>query len=228
MKASVIAIPILLLTACYGAAPPRPARIPLPQLRDDAEIVVTTEVKTEIEDVAKQSSTCPAGHAEGSPACVITRYTVAEPVTRTYSKAAYGGESISYGQLRILSDKDYDRKLSHLDDLSTGCQRANIPRYIGIGLLLGGLVAIPLSKGNDIVLGAGYGALAGGVGSYAAGYFAFGGRKCNEARRLYNDIDMSEESTWATVQGQDFASEMAVLAEQFNAQRRPASAMRMR
>ena len=200
----------------------------MPTLRDDAEVVVATESKTEIEDVTKQSSTCPAGHAEGSPACVITRYSVAEPVTRTYSKASYGGEPISYGQLRILSDKDYDRKLSHLDDLSTGCKRANIPRYIGLGLLLGGLVAIPLSKGNDIVLATGYVAVAGGAVSYGAGYFAFGGRQCNEARRLYNDIDMSQESTMETVQGRDSASEMATLAEQFNAQRRPASAMRMR
>jgi hypothetical protein len=227
MKPSVIAIPIL-LTACYGAAPPRPAKIPLPALRDDAEILVTSESKTEIEDVAKQSSTCPAGHAEGSQACVITRYTVSEPVTRTYSHATLDGEPISYGQLRILSDKDYDRKISRLGELSTRCQRANIPRYIGLGLVLGGLVAIPLSKGNDIVLGTGYAALAGGGASYAAGYFAFGGRQCNEARRLYNDIDMSDENTQMSVQGRDFASEMALLAEQFNAQRRPASALRMR
>lgn len=226
MKPSV-AIP-LLLTACYGAAPPRPAKPALPTLRDDAELVVTTERKTEIEDVAKESTSCPTGHAAGSPACTVHRYTVAEPVTRTHTHATYAGETITYGQFRVLTDNDYDAKLSRLDDLSTGCKRANIPRYIGLGLVLGGLVAIPLSKGNDIVLGSGYAALAGGGVSYGLGYFSFGGRECNAARRLYNDIDMSEESTWQSVQGRDVASEMAALAERFNAQRRPASAMQMR
>lgn len=227
MKPTVLAIPIL-LAACYGAAPPRPATIPLPPLRDDAELVVTSESKTEIEDVAKQSTSCPAGHAEGSPACTVHRYTVAEPVTRTYSRASYGGEPLSYGQFRVLTDPDHDRKRARLADLSTRCQRANIPRYLGLGLLLGGLVAIPLSQGNDVVLGAGYVALAGGAASYTTGYFMFGGRQCNEARRLYHQIDFAEEATWETVQGRRVASEMATLAEQFNARQRPASAMRMR
>jgi len=227
MKPSVIAIPIL-LTACYGAAPPRPAKIPLPALRDDAEIVVTTETRTEIENVPKKSTSCPAGHAEGSPSCTVHRTTVAEPVTRTYTRASYAGEPISYGQFRVLTDEDYDKKLSRLDDLSTGCQRANIPRYVGIGLALGGLIAIPLSRGNDIVMGAGYASLAGGGVAYGLGYFAFGGAKCNEARALYNDIDMTGEATIKTVEGYELATEMATIAEQFNAQRRSASAMRMR
>jgi hypothetical protein len=229
MKPAVtLALPLLFATACYGAAPPKPPRIPLPPVSDDAELVVSSETKTEIEDVSRQSSTCPAGHAEGSPQCTIHRYTVAEPVTRTRTQATYAGEPITYGQFRVLTDADYDRKLSRLDELSHGCQRANIPRYIGIGLLVGGLIAIPASKGNDIVLASGYAALAGGGLSYGLGYFSFGGRKCNEARRLYTELDMSEEATWESVQGRDFATEMATLAEQFNARSRPASAMRMR
>ncbi len=228
MRLSVTAFIPILLTACYGAAPPKPPRIPLPELREDAQIVVHSETKTQIEEVAKQSSSCPAGHAEGSPECTIHRYTVAEPVTRTKTTASYGGEPINYGQFRVLTDKDYDHKLARLDHLSTGCRRANIPRYIGIGLLLGGLIAIPASKGNDIVLASGYIALAGGGASYAAGYWAFGGAQCNEARDLYNQVDMSEEATWDTVQGTDFATEMATLADQFNARTKQTSAMRMR
>ena len=80
--------------------------------------------------------------------------------TRTKSTATYGGEAISYGQFSVLADADYDKKLSRLDDLSTGCRRANIPRYIGIALTAGGLIAIPLSGGNDVVMASGYIALA--------------------------------------------------------------------
>ena len=127
MKPSVLAIPILLVTACYGAAPPHPARIPMPALRDDAPVDVLSETRTEMESVAKTASSCPAGHAEGSPACTVHHYTEMEPVTRTHTRAIYGGEPISYGQFRVLTDKDYDKKLARLDDLSGGCKRANVP-----------------------------------------------------------------------------------------------------
>src|SRR5688572_4243127 len=109
-KRSVIPLLSILFTACYGAAPPKPATIPMPTLRDDAEIAVHTESKTTIEDVPKESTSCPAGHASGSPQCTVHRYSVAEPVTRTKTTATYGGEAISYGQFKILTDKDYDKK----------------------------------------------------------------------------------------------------------------------
>ena len=58
--------------------------------------------------MAKKAWTCPAGHAEGSPACTSTTYEVAEPVTRTETAATYGAEPISYGQFKILTDPDYE------------------------------------------------------------------------------------------------------------------------
>lgn len=219
---------VLLAAACYGAAPPRPTRLDLPPLADDAQLVVHSETKTEIERVEKQASTCPAGHAEGSQQCTITRYTVAEPVTRTTTRASYGGTPVSYGQFKILTDAKYDAKLSTLADLSHRCRRANVPRYVGMALTLGGLIAMPLSGGNRGVLLGAYGAIAGGGVAYGFGYFAYGGRQCNEARALYHDLDMSDEATWDSVQGADYATEMATLADQFNATRRTASAMRMR
>jgi len=221
-------VPLLLAAACYGAAPPRPAPISLPPLSADAELVVHTERRTEIERVQKQASTCPAGHAEGSPACTITRYTVAEPVTRTKTRATYGGAPVSYGQFKVLTDAAYDKKLATLADLSHRCKRANVPRYVGMALTLGGLIALPLSGGNRAVMLGAYGAMVGGGVSYGFGYFGYGGRQCNEARALYHEVDLSLEAGWTTVEGGDVAVEMATLAEQFNASRRTASAMRMR
>ena len=62
-------------------------------------------------------------------------------------------------------------------------KRANVPRYVGIGLLIGSAIAITASGNKGAVAWLGWGALAGGGASYAAGYFAFGGRTCNEAAK---------------------------------------------
>lgn len=210
-----------MITGCYGAAPPRPATIPLPPVAEGAEIEVFTKTRTAIEDVSKQASTCPAGHAEGDPACTVTRYTVAEPVTRTKSTATYGGERISFAQLRVMSDPDRDRTLAKLDQLSHACTRANLPRYVGLGLIVGGLIVAGVggSKNSSAVAWSGYGLTALGGGSYALGYFSFGGRDCNVARALYNRVDVTAQTDWTELEGADYASEMKAMAEQFNARR---------
>jgi len=220
---------VLFITGCYGAAPPRPATIPLPPLADapDAQIVVHSESKTTIENVQKQASTCPQGHTEGDPACVVTHYEVAEPVTRTISSATLDGEPISYAQLRVISDRDRDKKLAELAHLSHLCTRANVPRYVGWGLLIGSAVLITASGNKGPVGIAGWGALAGGIGSYAFGYYGYGGKRCNEANRLYQDLDVSQQTGWTEVAGADYATEMQAMAASFNELRgRQASTMR--
>jgi hypothetical protein len=231
MKSVALCLPVL--AACYGAAPPKPARIPLPPPVDGAEIHVASEDRTRFEDVSKESSTCPQGHATGSPACVVTRYTVKEPVTRTYSTATYAGSEISYAQFRVMTDAQYDSKLSRLEDLSHRCQRANVPRYVGLGLMFGGLVAAGIvGKATDssgAAQGVLWGGLGGGAASYALGYFAFGGRDCNEARGIYHDVNVAGDIGTTTVVGGQVAVEMQELAARFNAsQMRSSSAMRMR
>jgi hypothetical protein len=220
---------LLFLVACYGAAPPKPPRIPLPEPVEGAEIAVYSEDRTAFETVEKQASTCPAGKSEGSPECTVTRYTVKEPVTRTHTTATYNNAPISYAQFHVMTDPNYDVKLSRLDDLSHKCKRANVPRYAGMGLLLGGVIAGPIvgDTPGQIIL---WGGLVGGLASYALGYFAFGGRDCNEARAIYNDVNVADAVNTHTVQGSGLAAEMAELAAQFNAQHgaRNASAMRMR
>ena len=218
-----------LIAGCYGAAPPRPATIPLPAISDDAEIAVHSEEHTTIEHVQKQASTCPAGKSEGDQSCSVTHYSVAEPVTRTISTASYGGQPISYAQLRVMTDPNRDAKLATLDHLSHVCTRANIPRYVGLGLMVSSAILISVSGNKGPIGIAGWGALGGGIGSYTLGYVSFGGRQCNEASSLYNDIDVSGQVSWHEVIGEDYASEMQTMAASFNASRgRHASAMRMR
>ena len=231
MSKSVLAA-LPLLAACYGAAPPKPARIPLPEPVEGAELFVQSEERTAFENVSRESQTCPQGHANGSPACVVTRYTVKEPVTRTYSTATYADQPISYAQFRVMTDAQYDHKLSRLEDLSHKCQRANVPRYVGLGLMVAGLIAAPIvGKATDSTgasQGTLWGGLGGGAASYALGYFAFGGRDCNEARGIYNDVNVAGDVGTTTVIGGQVAVEMQELAARFNAQRSSQSAMKMR
>jgi hypothetical protein len=223
-KSVLLLLTLSMAVGCYGSAPPRPARVPLPQLTPDGQVDVYSETTTTMERVPKTASTCPAGHAEGSPQCTVTRYTVTEPVTRTTSTASYNGEPITYGQFLVITDQRYDAKLSELEKLSHYCRRANIPRYAGMGLMLGGLIAgsaMRNSTGQALM----YGGLGAGGGSYAIGYFAYGGRQCNEARALYRQVDMSDRNV-TTVGGSVRATEMKVLADQFNARSRVTSTMR--
>lgn len=216
MKSVALACLSLSLAACYGAAPPKPPRIPLPPPVQGAQISVFSEDRTAFETVEKQASTCPAGVAEGHPSCTVTRYTVKEPVTRTHTTATYDNQPISYGQFHVMTDPQYDQKLARLDHLSHTCKRANVPRYAGMGLFLAGLVAGPL-VGDTAGKAMFWGGLAGGTASYALGYFAFGGRDCNEARAIYRDVDVTGTESEMTVVGSGIAAEMAELAAQFNA-----------
>jgi hypothetical protein len=221
------ALVLLPLAACYGAAPGKPPRVPLPPAVDGAEVAVHSETKTEIENVDKQASTCPQGHAPGDPACTVTHYTVAEPVTRTTTTASYADEPISFAQFKVITDPKWNEKLTELDDLAVKCKRANVPRYAGLGFMLGGLVA-GMIVGGDAGKGIAYGGFGAGTASYALGYFAFGGSDCVRAQNLYNELDLSQEMSWNSVQGAEYATEMKALARQFNAARGQRSAMRMR
>ncbi len=221
---SVATLVSLSLAACYGAAPPKPVHVQLPMLQSDAEIGVFSESKTTVENVSHRASTCPQGKSEGDPSCVVTNYVVAEPVTHTTTTATYANAPISYAQFRVLTDPHWDQKLADLDDLSHRCTRANIPRYAGLGLMVGGLLGAYIVGAATGSTGASQGVLWGGVAgggaSYALGYFAFGGRQCVEARSLFNSMDMSAALSENVVEGEDYAAEMKSLAEQFNATHR--------
>jgi len=219
MRSVALLAPLSLsLVACYGSAPPKPPRVPLPPIEEGAPLEVHSETNTAIENVAKTAWTCPAGHAEGDPACTKTTYTEAEPVTRTTTTASLGDQPLTAAQFKVITDPKWDEKLSELDDLSHKCTRANVPRYVGLGLIAAGLIVGPILSSQGSSLGGivTYGGMAAGGGSYAIGYFAYGGRDCNTARALYNYLDTSNEMAETTVPGAEAATEMKALADQFN------------
>ena len=215
---SLAAVMIVPLVACYGSAPPRPAAIPLPPLVDGATIDVESRDVTTIEQVQKEARTCPPAHPED---CVTTTYSEAEPVTRTHTTATYAGQPINYAQFKVLTDPHHDEKLVELEHLSHVCRRANVPRYLGLAGVIGGIVLFQLGEGRQdpntglAVLGGGV--LAAGIASYATGYFSFGGRECTQARAIYNEVNVEDEQGWTQVTGAEYAHEMKALADEFNA-----------
>ena len=217
----------LSLAACYGSAPPRPPRVPLPPIEPGVELVVQSETQTTIENVPRTATSCPAGVGEGDPSCVVTRYTEAAPVTHTTTTAAIGDRPLTYAQFRVLTDPQWDAKLARLDELSHRCERANLPRYAGLGLLAAGLLVGPViaaKGGGDIGAAITYGGVAAGTASYAIGYFASGGRDCNEAQALVCYLDTRDQMAWTSVDGDDTAAEMKALADRFNASLAPGHA----
>jgi hypothetical protein len=214
-----------LLVGCYGSAPPRPARIQTPQITADGEVEVFSETTTTMEKVPKEIEHCPSGVSKGHPSCSKSYTDVVEPVTRTVSRASYNGEPITYGQFLVMTDAAYDTKLVELERLSKICKNGNVPRYAGIAFVLGGLIGGAVTKRTEVY----YGGLAAGGLSYGIGYFAYGGRQCNEAAAIYRNVDMSVRGGMTDVRGGAAAIEMKTLAEQFNARhRRTGSMMRVR
>lgn len=219
---------LTLLVGCYGAAPPRPEAVPLPALVAGTPISVDSESSTKIELVHRKSETCPQGHTRGSQACVVTRYSEREPVTRTSTTATYGSSPLNYAQFQVLTDPAYESKLAALDEHSKACRGANVPRWIGAGLAIGGLVGFTVgaSRGNQAATIGGEIAMAAGAGSYVLGYYAFGGKRCGTARGLYRELDLSTESSMTEVAGADLAEEMKRLADEFNVTSDQASSAR--
>ncbi len=209
---------LFLAAGCYGAAPPRPQAVAVPDVAEGSSLEVYSHSATTYENVQRESETCPQGKGSGSPECVKTTYTVKEPVTRTVSTATLGGSPIDYAQFQVVSNPRYQEELVTLADHSEACQEANLPRYIGLGLAIGGIIAYSVgnSKGNSTVGTIGLLGLAGGAGSYTAGYLAFGGNRCVEAAGLYRRIDYARHSGQEEIHGSVTALEMKTLADQFN------------
>jgi hypothetical protein len=198
--------------------------VALPDVAAGSHLSVDSRSTTAYETVNRESETCPQGHTTGSQACVKTTYQVKEPVTRTKSTATYGDTPITYGQFLVLTDPEYNQKLTTLEDHSEACQEANLPRYIGMGLMIAGGLTYAFGAANDTARLIGGAGVLGGVGSYTAGYFAFGGNRCVEAAGLYRQVNHAQYSGMKSVNGTATATEMQAVADEFNRRSLRASA----
>jgi hypothetical protein len=212
---------VVVVTAagCYGAAPPRPARVQLPALVPGLEIDVRSETSTELENVSKKSWTCPQGEVEGSPKCSYTTYSVREPVTRTITHATYGDLELTDEQLHVMADDEHEAKRVRLDELRAQCAAANGPRRVGIALALGGLAlwGIAAATQQAVFTYAGAAAFTGSIGAYGYGFFARGGNMCGDANDLVDDLTSGSRRFVYTY---DRDAEIREVAERFNARSR--------
>ena len=214
-----------LATACYGDAPAVLHPVPVPPA-NGGELIVHTEETTHIETTQKRDEVCVGGALAlvGADACVGAEYSVDTPITETKSTAALGDIPLSYGQFLVLTDSQYDQKLALLDEHRDACNRSAIPQWTGIGLGAAGLVALGTSEKGSAMQTVGWIGLAAGVATYAAGYLAFGGARCEEGRRLYHRLDHSRYGDTMIVTGPARAREMQSVARQFNMRNRQAQA----
>lgn len=210
---------VLAVTGCYGAAPPRPPRVPLPALVPGLEIAVRSETSTELENVTKKSWTCPAGEVQGSSKCSYTTYSVREPVTRTITHASYGDVELTDEQLHVMADAEHEAKRVQLDELRARCAGADRPRQVGIVLALGGLVLWGIAAGTKqaAFTYAGAAAFTGSVGAYGYGFFARGGNQCGDANALADDLTSGARRF---LYSPDRDAEIREVADQFNARSR--------
>ena len=208
----------LLLGGCFALKPPGPivSSASLDGIDPAAPVEVETEQTTALEDVRKTSSTCPPGHASGSPDCVVTHYTVTEPVSRTTTTMIAGSHQLTYAQFLTLTESDRPQRVSELGDKTKTCNRARIPRYVSVGL---GVVGVSLlvygaTQGNKPLTytGAGVSAAALGVG---AGALVMAKGSCREARSLAESLDLSGRDQ-TTVRGAEAAKEIRALADEHN------------
>lgn len=203
---------------CYGSAPPPPPEVAVAVVPGET---VSVEVHSEdaIEKQEKKSYTCPQGHVPGSPQCLVTTYWEDVPVIHWEAEASYADNKLSLAEFVALTDPNWNENMTKLKDYSASCQGANIPRYVGIALLLTGLVGMGVGAavddkdtGKAIVYG-GIGAIGVGIGSYTLGYFAFGGNKCAPATQIYNSIPSTKETK---VHSKSEADAMKKAAKEFN------------
>ncbi|HEY4183034.1 MAG TPA: hypothetical protein VGM90_39700 [Kofleriaceae bacterium] len=212
MKAFVV-LSFIVVTGCYGAAPPTPPRIPLPDIRPGLQVLVDSQSETHMGSVSKKSWTCPQGHIEGDPLCSYTTYSVVEPITSTKTTVTYGGEKLEPAQLAVMADTEQEAKRTQLADLQRQCTAATRPRHVGMVGVIGGLVLWGIAAGSQqpVFTYVGAGVLGVGIGGYTYGYLVAGGDKCSRA-----------ETVAASLTGRDHYygdndSEMHQLADQFNA-----------
>ena len=209
-------LPVALFgTGCYGASPPPVTQMPTPERIPGAQADVDTRQETHMEQVNKEARTCDSSGQN----CVTTKYQVSEPVVYTFSSMHYAGKPVSYADFMLITDTKREEHLAKLDENRNACERANIPRWVGIGMVAAGVIATGAAyfTREPALTYVGLGTMGGGGVSYGVGYFAFGGQKCNEAAAQHRELEVADKKDVLEVPGSDTAADLRRRALEFNA-----------
>jgi hypothetical protein len=196
-------VPLFLLfaaavTGCYGSAPPPAPAITVKPMPGQT-IAVQDHERTVVERLEQRTQICPTyGSAQG---CYTATTMVPTPVTHYWATASYAGRGVTRADVAYLADPaGWQARVDSLNADRSSCQLANVPRWLGTGLLVGGLIAaggIPqksMDGTTPLKVQIGAVAMLGGAASYVTGYFFFGGMKCNRAQATYNAMPKGDEA----------------------------------
>lgn len=166
----------LALAGCYAKAKPAIPKAELPPLVD-GEIV---QVELDSDEEA-----------------VVTGSRVRWEKNYRIDGMSYGDTSLTYHQVRTLTDPTWQKKLDEHAAEVRACRRANVPRYIGYAAVVAGLGVqtygfLLLKDKPELIAPVGYGLMGFGGVSYLTGWAFFGGRSCNRANELWDEMHLGK------------------------------------
>src|SRR5262249_20560330 len=199
-------------------SPGMPPKVPLPELPPDTQIVVRTQSRLERET---QSQVDGRSCNERTGNCFTHERDVDVNVTHAYSEVrTTTGVPISLAQLEVLGDRSRNDKLARLEALERKCSRGNF--YLaGLGISVGVMLAIAsvsIDKTTHQISSpaAQVGVLASGAVGIGFGILGYMSQaRCNDARRLYQELDVSRDQSTMVIR--DRTDEIRALVESFNA-----------
>jgi hypothetical protein len=201
----------VLATACYGSAHGPSKRPAQPTLVPDGLASMGSETSAEFLSADRERL-----------------------VRSTSLSFSYNGEPKTYTEYRAIVDPNWNATLDRHEELVKRCKRARIPKYIGIplivvGMLGGQAIGKAMFGENENAQGATVGVIAGtGALTWFSGYLFFGGRACNEAEAMWSGRDPWLEYAESTPPDfADTSKELRKLTNDFNAKvraRKPVAA----
>lgn len=139
-------------------------------------------------------------------------------------KMTYDGKPLTYNQVRNLADPEWKKKLADYDDVASSCRHASIPRYIGYAAIVLGLVTFTGAGGavfqdnGDLQQAVAFGFLGTGLLSYGTGYYLLGGKKCEVAEKMADQLyfGAAERTTFIDSSAPGLRREVEEVANAFN------------
>lgn len=189
----------LALSGCYAKARPAIAKAELPPLVDG-----------EIVDVDLNSD----------EEAVVTGSRVRWEKNYRISSMSYGDTSLTYHQVRTLTDPTWQKKIDEHAAEVRRCRRANVPRYIGYASVVAGLGVqtygfLLLKDRPELIAPVGYGLMGFGGVSYLTGWAFLGGRSCNRANEMWEEMHLGKAND-TSIYSDELIGELGEIILKFN------------